>query len=638
MPGYEIIPDLRHDRAETAAGAGGGLIVYVKEGLKIVPTQLDTEFNLCCGFSILTMRETLNFILIYRPPSTGTDNLERLCRLVEDAGARTFIIGDFNMPGIDWGTTTAAGKGRRLLEAATRAGMEQMVEGPTHTKGNQLDLILTNEPEQVLSVRDLGRLGKSDHIMLELTIEAGYSLEVTEAEKLNWQRADFQEIRKDLDQVDWGVEMGGLNVEECWDMFRDILDESVKRNVPTGRAIKPGKPRWLTQEIIGMLRKKRKCWRNYKTEMTAHSRSQYEDAERIVKKAIQRAKSKMEKNLAYSRDDNGRKFRNYIRTKTKCKPKVGPLLGENGKVIADPTEMAQELNKYFGSVFTKEDKTNVPAKNMETANILDNIIITEKNIREKIKNLKLDSAPGPDGISPRLLKELSTSCSLPLKIIFEKSLGEGKCPSEWKKANVVPIYKKGPKGNAGNYRPVSLTSVPCKILESIIKDALGQHLDKEQLIHDTQHGFINGRSCATNLIQFFDKVTKALDNGDSVDIFYLDFAKAFDTVPGERLLEKLKSKGIRGKLLEWLQDWLTNRTQRVVCEGKYSDECAVESGVPQGTVLGPPLFNVFIDDIDEMAGLLELLLKFADDTKGMKVIRGEEDRRKLQDTLDSLYN
>ena len=108
-------------------------------------------------------------------------------------------------------------------------------------------------------------------------------------------------------------------------------------------------------------------------------------------------------------------------------------------------------------------------------------------------------------------------------------------------------------------------------------------------------------------------------------IIYLDFAKAFDTVPvpGERLLEKLKSKGIGGKLLAWLRDWLSNQTQKVVCKGEYSDDCEVESGVPQGTVLGPPLFNIFVDDIDEVAGLLELLLKFANDTKRMKVIRGE---------------
>ena len=505
LPGFEIIPDLRCDRAETAAGVGGGLIVYIKDGLKVVPTQLNTDFNQCCSFNILTKRDTLSFILIYRPPSTGTDNYDKLCRLVEEVGEKSFIIGDFNMPGIDWEETEATGRGRQLLEAATRANLDQMVEGPTHIKGNQLDLILTNMPERVLSVKDLGRLGKSDHIMLELNIEAGSTSIVTSIEKHNWQKADYQQICKDLTRVDWVGEMGRLGVEESWQIFRNILDETVKENVPKSKLRKNDRPRWLSQEIIGLLRKKKKCWHSYKKDATMQNKTQYEKAARDVKKAIQRAKSKMERNLAFSKDDNGRKFRSYIKSKTKSKPKVGPLLGESGKVTSDPKEMAQELNKYFSTVFTKENLTDVPVKNMEAAKILSNVSITEVKIKEKIKNLKLDSAPGPDGICPRLLKETIDIVTLPLRIIFEKSLGEGKCPEEWKKANVVPIYKKGPKGCAGNYRPVSLTSIPCKILESIIKDEMTQHMDNDKLIRDTQHGFTRGRSCATNLIQFLTK-------------------------------------------------------------------------------------------------------------------------------------
>ncbi len=255
---------------------------------------------------------------------------------------------------------------------------------------------------------------------------------------------------------------------------------------------------------------------------------------------------------------------------------------------------------------------------------------------EKISDLKSDSAPGPDGICPLFLKETDKIIAKSLKIIFESTLKEKKCPSKWKEANVVAIYKKGPKGNPENYRPVSLTSIVCKIFESIVKDALNSHLERNKLISDSQHGFMKGWSCTTNLVEFFDKVTESVDRGEAVDIFYLDFAKAFDKVPRERLLEKLRAKGVDGEVLAWLRDWLTDRKQRVVCEGNFSESIQVESGVPQGTVLGPPLFNVFIDDIDEVAKIIELLLKFSDDTKGMKIIRGEEDRKILQETLDGL--
>ena len=145
-----------------------------------------------------------------------------------------------------------------------------------------------------------------------------------------------------------------------------------------------------------------------------------------------------------------------------------------------------------------------------------------------------------------------------------------------------------------------------------------------------------GRSCSTNLIVFQDKLTKIIDQGKSADIFYLDFAKAFDKVPHKRLIQKLKNKGIQGNVLKWIENWLTDRTQAVKVGSEKSSSCDVESGVPQGSVLGPPLFVVFIDDIDEYTPTIDMLVKFADDTKGIKEIESQADREKLQNSLDSL--
>ena len=159
------------------------------------------------------------------------------------------------------------------------------------------------------------------------------------------------------------------------------------------------------------------------------------------------------------------------------------------------------------------------------------------------------------------------------------------------------------------------------------------HLQENNLIKDSQHGFMPGRSCSTNLVVFQDKLTKIIDQGKSADIFYLDFAKAFDKVPHTRLIQKLKNKGIHGKVLKWIENWLADRTQKVKVGSEKSSSCNVESGVPQGSVLGPPLFVVFIDDIDEYAPLIDMLIKFADDTKGLKEIDSLADRDKLQNTL-----
>ena len=149
-------------------------------------------------------------------------------------------------------------------------------------------------------------------------------------------------------------------------------------------------------------------------------------------------------------------------------------------------------------------------------------------------------------------------------MIFNKSISEGKVPDDWKCANITPVFKKGPKGKPGNYRPISLTSILCKVFESFMKDLLLNHLISNNILRLSQHGFLPGKSTTTNLIEYLDALTQHLDYGNAVDVIYLDFAKAFDKVPHKRLLVKLDAIGVGGNVLSWIDDWLTGRVQRVV--------------------------------------------------------------------------
>ena len=322
-----------------------------------------------------------------------------------------------------------------------------------------------------------------------------------------------------------------------------------------------------------------------------------------------------------------------MNTKVKTRSGIPSLLSDDTIVETD-AEKAEVINNYFSSVFTKEDLSNMPTMNKQTEATIGKLIVTEEMVSKKLKALKLSKSEGPDGFHPRILFELADVLASPLCDIFNKSISTGCVPNAWKIGEVTPIFKKGDKKLPCNYRPVSLTSVICKVMESLIRDQIVDHMVNNKLFNERQYGFVPGRSCMTQLLLVLDKWTEMLDNGYPIDIIYLDFAKAFDKVPHVRLLEKIKAYGINGEIFNWIKNFLNNRKQRVKVNGIFSNWQDILSGIPQGSVLGPILFVIYINDLPDLVD--SFIHLFADDTKMFNSILNDNDVANFQDDIFNL--
>jgi ribonuclease P/MRP protein subunit RPP40 len=440
-------------------------------------------------------------------------------------------------------------------------------------------------------------------------------------------------------KIDWIEIMQKESIELAWKGFRKSMETLRDKHVPIQRN-KNVKCKWVNKDVVKSRRAKIKAWTRFKCQQTDENCANYKNKLRIAVATCRIAKRNYEQKLANDVKNNSKSFFAYVRSKQRTKDKVGPLKDSSGKLVVDDGEAACLLNTYFGSVFTVEDRTKIPhPKQIFTGSVKDpcliDLEINGEIVEKKLKELKIDKCPGLDGIHPKMLFELRKEISVPLAVFFNQSLKSGVVPGEWKDAGVTPLFKKGKKYEVQNYRPVSLTCLVCKIMESILKDVIMGHLEKYKLIRDSQHGFTRGRSCLTNLLEFLEVVTANLDKGRPVDVIYLDFSKAFDKVPHERLFRKLLAHGIGGNILEWVRKWLTGRRQKVGVNKTYSGWENVISGVPQGSVLGPLLFLIYINDLD--VGIDSKLVKFADDTKLGRGVATEQEVEVMRDDLQKLF-
>lgn len=302
--------------------------------------------------------------------------------------------------------------------------------------------------------------------------------------------------------------------------------------------------------------------------------------------------------------------------------------------MSESKDRAEILSDQFRSVFTPEEGGATPLLEGPTYPPIETLTVQTAGVEKLLSQLKPNKSSGPDNIPARLLKELSVELAPALSSFYSQSLTLGTIPVDWSKAYISPIFKKGSRHLAENYRPVSLTSICSKLMEHIIVKHIAKHLEAHSILTQFQHGFRQARSCETQLLTTLHDMMSNWDRKSQLDVTVLDFSKAFDTVPHKRLLSKASHYGINGCIHRWLQSFLSGRLQSVVVEGVRSAEVPVESGVPQGTVLGPMLFLLYVNDLP--SNVTSTVRLFADDCLMYRTIHTIEDQTALQKDLDSL--
>ena len=431
--------------------------------------------------------------------------------------------------------------------------------------------------------------------------------------------------------------MEATSIEDSWGRLKQLIQEAIYKRIPTKMTSTRYTNPWMNTTIKRLIKRKQMALRTAKKSKLKRNTDRYKRLQKEVQYQVRKAsKEYLMGTVSNDYRDNTKKFWSYVKSRGQETTGVSPLKNKDGFLQSGNIARANILNDQFVSVFTKENTTNIPNMGHSTTPSMPDIIIDWKGVHKLLMNLKTNKATGPDEIPAFILKEAATQVAPALARLFQLSLNIGQVPNDWKEASVVPLFKKGDRHQASNYRPVSLTSIACKLLEHIIHGNIMQHFDQHSILKDNQHGFRKRRSCETQLITTLHEIASSTARGKQVDVVLLDFAKAFDKVPHSRLLLKLDHYGVRGNVKEWIRQFLSNRTQQVVLEGISSTSAKVLSGVPQGTVLGPLLFLAFINDLPDVIESSSSKL-FADDSAVFKAIESDQDRQLLQKKTSMLW-
>ncbi len=515
--------------------------------------------------------------------------------------------------------------------------LTQKVLTPTRQKA-VLDLVLCTD---VLSVGDVSvnaGFGGSDHDSVQFMLLSQHTAALQDQLPSPVVR-DFRKLNEPLakqllSQIDWQAELSHCtDAIQMWSVFKTCIERVFDHSVPWVK-INESKQKRYPRFIQKLLVHKRRLYTSWKRLGTAISKQAYRDSCRAFSEALSSYRKTREKRILVS--GNRSQFYRYVNEQRTVRSGVAPLHCLNGTTVVKDSEKAAVLNEQFASVFTV-DNGHLPPLPISACSVsFSDYKITPECVRKVLCKLDHKYGNDPDGIPSAVLCILSYELAYPLALIFSERLASGIVPPAWKLADITPLFKKGSASEPANYRPISITSAVCRVFERILVDHAMHYLVPNGMLSDEQFGFLKRRSAELQLLSCVDDWSKSLDLGLSTDVLYIDYAKAFDTVCHRKLLYKLEKQfRICGNVLRWIRNFLTGRLQRVKVGASYSGYKPVISGVPQGTVCGPILFLLYVNDIVDVIPATVTLKMFADDVKLYLSYRHEYEHAILHNSLVS---
>ena len=632
IPGYQIF---RRDLPDNISH--GGILVYCKDSLAI-RDRPDMEHNPNQLILQLTMERKKIFLTVnYRRHHHDIEELSNFMEnfknsvqcLKNENPYCQFHLGDFNCHQKEWWAgDNDDTEGNLLNEIITDENLSQLVTEPTHIIGTHrscLDLVFTDQPNLVNDCRILPSLHTRSHHQLnhvEINISnpppPPYNRRIW-----HYQRANKNSIKASIESFDWQKKLSDLSDQpnKQADFFSETLLNIFSNFIPNEqRKIKPRDPPWFTKNIKSTYKRYQRSYKKFKNQ--GFPPDKHEEIKNLKKEytdMVLTAKEKYLVNEGTKLSNPNTTIRNYWSIiKRFIAPSaisvIPPLLINNCYVV-NSEEKCKHFNDFFANQCTPlQTGSQVPNFFLRTQKTLSEVIFLKSDLENIIKNLDPQKSHGFDEISIRMIKLCDKSIVDPLYMILKNCVEKGTFPERWKKANVIPIHKKNQKNLLKNYRPISLLPIFGKIFEKLIFKSLYTFLVQNDLISSKQSGFIKGDSTINQLLSITDMINSSFDCDIPKEVrsVFLDISKAFDKVWHPGLLFKLKQNGIKGQMYKLIENFLSDRKQRVTLNGKVSGWNNVQAGVPQGSVLGPILFLVYINDL--ILGLKTDARAFADDT------------------------